>query len=403
MSKRWKRAGLVVGSFALALVASDVALSRWVIRNGQFRGRPLPPFAAVQTPQQRAWLERQEAEIAGRVPPDPTGLYDSELGWTNRLSSRSADGRVSFNTLGARGTREYARQRPSGAQRIVAFGDSYTFGDEVADAEAWPAQLEGLDPAIEVLNFGVAGYGTDQALLRFRRDGRGFEADVALLGMLIENIGRNVNRYRPLYYPSSGSCAAKPRFILDGGVLRVVPLPFFERRELIAAIADGSVLERLAEHEYWRAHQDLGPWRHSAWARIACAFDAYSARQPSRLWRDTGGEPFRVTLAILEQFCREARASGARSALVVLFPREAELEALEADGAPYWSALHDALNQRSIEYVDVSGPLLAAWRAARTSPREGALFKGGHLGPGGNRVVADSLRTWLAKHRAAER
>jgi lysophospholipase L1-like esterase len=403
MSKRWKRAGLVLGSLALLLALVDVALARWFIEGDQFRGRPLPPFRAVATDAQRAWLARQQDELAGRAVPDPTGVFDSELGWTNRPSSRSADGRVSFNSVAARGTREYARQRPSGVRRIVAFGDSFTFGDEVADGDDWPAQLEAQGPAFEVMNFGVAGYGTDQALMRFRRDGKSREADVALLGMLIENIGRNVNRYRPLYYPSSGSCGAKPRFFLDQAALRPVPLPFAERAELVAAIADGSVIERLAEHEYWNDHRDLGLLGHSALGRIVCAFDAYSARQPKRLWRDPSGEPFRVTVAILDQFCREAKASGAETALVVLFPRQAELESLEADGEPYWTKLHEALRARSIDFVDVSEPLLAAWHPSDGSTpggsTPGAIFQGGHLSRAGNRVVADALRAWFTEHR----
>lgn len=398
MSKRWKRAGLVLGSLALLLAVSDVVLARWFIEDDQFRGRPLPPFRAVATTAQRAWLARQQDELAGRVPPDPTGTFDAELGWTNRPSSRSLDGRVSFNSLAARGPREYARARPSGARRIVAFGDSFTFGDEVADGDDWPAQLEARDPAFEVMNFGVAGYGTDQALMRYRRDGKSRDADVALLGMLVENIGRNVNRYRPLYYPSSASCGAKPRFYLDKGTLRAVPLPFTERAELVASIADGSVIERLAEHEYWGEHQDVGLLRHSALGRIACAFDAYSARQPQRLWRNESGEPFRVTVAILDQFCREAKASGAETALVVLFPRQAELESLEAEGAPYWHTLHEALRQRSIDFVDVSQPLLSAWHPSDGSAN-GAIFQGGHLSRTGNRIVAETLRAWYAEHR----
>ncbi len=395
MSKRFKRAGLVLGSLALLLVAADVALSRWFIEGGQFRGRPLPPFRAVMTAPQRAWLARQEDEISGRVPPDPTGLFDPELGWTNRPSSRSADGRVSFNSLGARGSREYARERPAGVRRAVAFGDSFTFGDEVADGDDWPAQLESIDPTFEVMNFGVAGYGTDQALLRYMRDGKSRDADVAVLGMLIENIGRNVNRYRPLYYPGSASCGAKPRFFFERGVLRPVPLPFVDRAELVASIADGSVIGRLSEHEHWSDHQDLGWFAHSALLRILAAFDAYSARQPRRLWPDVEGEPFRVTVAILEQFAREARSSGAPTALVVLFPRQAELEALAEEGTPYWSTLHAELRRRSIDFVDVAQPLLAAWRGDAGA----SIFQGGHLSRAGNRVVADSVRAWFAEHR----
>ncbi len=48
---------------------------------------------------------------------------------------------VTFNALGLRGP-ELAPRRPEGALRVLALGDSITFGYHVADAETWPAQLE---------------------------------------------------------------------------------------------------------------------------------------------------------------------------------------------------------------------------------------------------------------------
>ena len=49
---------------------------------------------------------------------------------------------------------------------VTLYGESMTYGDEVTDAEAWGnvlAQRLGC----RVGNFGVGGYGSDQALLRF--------------------------------------------------------------------------------------------------------------------------------------------------------------------------------------------------------------------------------------------
>lgn len=48
---------------------------------------------------------------------------------------------------------------------MIAVGDSFTAGSEVADAETWPAQLERLIDG-PVINAGVGGYGTDQMILR---------------------------------------------------------------------------------------------------------------------------------------------------------------------------------------------------------------------------------------------
>jgi hypothetical protein len=51
---------------------------------------------------------------------------------------------------------------------ISVYGDSFTFSDEVSDAEAWP-NLLAEELRCEVRNYGVSGYGVDQAVLRFEK------------------------------------------------------------------------------------------------------------------------------------------------------------------------------------------------------------------------------------------
>ena len=99
------------------------------------------------------------------------------------------------------------------------------------DDYTYQAFLEAHEPRVEALNFGVPAYGTDQALLRLSREGlRG--ARVAVLSLLLENIGRNVNRWRPLWTPRTLTPLAKPRFVLEGGALRLVPQPFEDPRAI---------------------------------------------------------------------------------------------------------------------------------------------------------------------------
>src|SRR5439155_12092273 len=80
--------------------------------------------------------------------------------------------------------------------RIAAFGDSFTHCDGVANSFTWEYLLERLNPALEVLNFGVGGYGTDQALLRYELEGMAFHPHIAILGFLPENIHRVVSVFR---------------------------------------------------------------------------------------------------------------------------------------------------------------------------------------------------------------
>jgi|TARA_B110000438_G_scaffold284950_1_gene314521 hypothetical protein len=50
-------------------------------------------------------------------------------------------------------------------KKILAVGDSYTFGDQVSNNETWPSCLE-KNTKIQVDNAGVSGYGTSQAIRR---------------------------------------------------------------------------------------------------------------------------------------------------------------------------------------------------------------------------------------------
>src|SRR5262249_47022611 len=82
------------------------------------------------------------------------------LGW--RYAAIYRKGLNRLNAAGLRSDHEYQKTPPSGLLRIAAFGDSFVYGSEVDGKEAWPAVLE-QNRRIEVLNYGVPGYGTDQA------------------------------------------------------------------------------------------------------------------------------------------------------------------------------------------------------------------------------------------------
>jgi hypothetical protein len=353
-----------------------------------FTWRPLPPFGRGED--QREWLERSERELEDGTPSWGYSRFDPTLGWTTRPGFVSDEGSIHVNAQGLRATREYAETPPAGARRVIVCGESFTFCEEVADAEAWPARLEALVPGLAALNYGVGGYGTDQALLRVAKEARG-PAEALLVGFMLENIGRNVNRYRPLWYPRAQP-AAKPRYVLGTGGLELVPQPFGSRAELVAAVRSGEVLARLAEHEYWSA-DGLPDWlAWSAAARLAAGREAYAARELPRLYADTAGEPFRTTLALLEAFRGEAARLGARLTVLV-FPTRADLEQWLVHGQRPWSTLLAALAARGIDVLDLTEALADAARASGTPD---PLYAESHLSPLGNDVVARAIAPRLA-------
>lgn len=383
----WARVGLALG----VLVVSDLLLARTWLADGRLGKRPLPPFGRLASAAQEAALERLTADR-----PDPHSItaFDRELGWCVRPNSGRAGGEYQVGPLGARGTRAYAPAPPAGTVRLACFGDSFTFGDEVRDAWTFEALLESLDPRVEALNFGVPAYGTDQALLRLRREGL-HGAQVALLGLLLENIGRNVNRYRALWTPRTETPLAKPRFVLAGGELTLVAQPFASARELAAAVRDGTVLARLAEHEHWRGRPEIPTGEWSALGRLLGGLVAYRARSPERLWLDRQGEPRAVTLALVEAFRRESTALGARRALVLVLPMKEELDEFRASGRAYWAELVDELARRGIEHLDLAPALAAEEARLETEGTGQTLWVAAHLSSVGNLVVARELLAWL--------
>lgn len=389
---RKRKLPLVLASLA-SLVLADVLVSAFLIHDGVFLGQPLPPFEAITHPRQSAWLDGLGAEEESGI-----GTFDAELGWTWRPSSRieGEDGVFTINALGARGPREYEREPPAGVTRLLFFGDSFTFCDEMGDWAAFQHIFEKQHPRFEAINFGVSGYGTDQAFLRYRALGRDLGADVVFIGILLENVGRNVNRYRPLWSTATGFCATKPRFVLGGAGLELLAQPYATRNELRDALLGADLFDDIGEHEYWLARPRVPTGRWSSLARIAGGFMATRERSPQRLWQEVDGEPFRVTLAILEAFHREALADGARLAPILIFPAREDIRDHAVPGRPYWNDFLAELERRELPYLNLIPALLERYLEEETRPEDGTVFYKGHLSSVGNAVVAEELHEWLS-------
>ena len=81
-------------------------------------------------------------------------------------------------------------------RRIAIVGDSFTFGLEVPYGQTWGHQLEVLlGPGVQVLNFGVDGYGVDQAFMRYQRDVAAWRPDVAILSVIDDDLRRTMGVY----------------------------------------------------------------------------------------------------------------------------------------------------------------------------------------------------------------
>jgi hypothetical protein len=153
--------------------------------------------------------------------------YDQELVGvtTPGIRQRVGGDLYRHNEAGMRAEREYDPTPPPDVLRIAAFGDSFTYCHEADFNDCWTEQLEESWSGSETLNFGVPGYGPDQAWLRYQREGRAYAPSVVLIGYMTENINRVVNRYRPSLAPITNLLATNPRFLLEGDGLRLLENP----------------------------------------------------------------------------------------------------------------------------------------------------------------------------------
>jgi hypothetical protein len=319
---------------------------------------------------------------------------DRELGWSIKPNGRS--GALTATAEGLRGAPGSAASAsvPEGRIRVSVYGDSFTHGDGVALEDTWAGQLERLRTGVQVLNFGVPAYATDQALLRFRRDGRRFAAQVHILGIWPEDLVRNLSVARFYLAPGGNLSASKPRFVLGpGGALALVNSPVLARDEFLDSLLQRRVAPVLAL-DYWY-HEDeqrfpLHYHLHSLRAALS-VHNAYQRQQTRRrLYFEREGEALQLAAAIAAAFRDEAQALGA-SAYVALIPMR-ELLHEQASGA---FPLAGLLRSRAIEVLDFA-PAFAA-RAAEAGI--GSLYlPDGHLTALGNRLIAEEVARQLAPH-----
>ena len=125
--------------------------------------------------------------------PDEVRGYSLRPGAAGRYRREGA-AHVSINSDGLR-DREHARRKPANTLRIAVVGDSYAEAFQVEREQAFWSVLEQrlrACPAlagreVEVINFGVSGYGTAQELLTLREKVWGYAPDVVLLAVTTNN------------------------------------------------------------------------------------------------------------------------------------------------------------------------------------------------------------------------
>lgn len=132
-------------------------------------------------------------------------------------------GYVQFNAEGWR-DEEHPFNKPAGQLRIAVLGDSFTEAKHVDNENTFPHIVEqtlrksdGKD--VEVLNFGVAGFGTAQQFLALKHHVLRYDPDVVLLAFYSGNDVTDNHRqlkktnYVPYYVFQDGALVLDDRFL----------------------------------------------------------------------------------------------------------------------------------------------------------------------------------------------
>ncbi|MFQ5515862.1 MAG: SGNH/GDSL hydrolase family protein [Myxococcota bacterium] len=147
---------------------------------------------------------------------NPLVRHHPVLGWAMRENVQGTHGAVTTGAYGVRMNSTRIRELP--AHAILAVGDSFVAGSEVADDESWPAQLE-RELGEPVVNAGTGAWGVDQIVLRAEELLPVLSPHTLIIGILTEDTLRN-------NYVLYGG-GYKPYFDVVGGELKLrgTPVP----------------------------------------------------------------------------------------------------------------------------------------------------------------------------------
>lgn len=272
------------------------------------------------------------------------------------------------NSLGLRGGELRPTLTPE-EFRVLAIGDSCTFGKGVHERETWPRQFEALIDAalpegqrVLVANAGVNGYSSGDYLEVLRQRGAELSPQLVIVGYNLNDFPNQTKQTDERVHQGQGNLrAAIPRGMRD-------------------------YLSRFASFRWLRAtYYVMNRERdYAAAERMAGAARNQNARDPKRVARE---------IANLEAMAAESAAMGAKFC-VFLFPYESQVYLNSYDAASVeW--LRGLCAERNIPFVSVVDEFRTA-AASETPPRR--LFLRGdryHPNAEGYGIVAAKVLTMV--------
>ncbi len=401
---------LLVVSVSLSFVLFDLSL-RLIVKPsphsyGSLFGRELPPFPVIPyniIPSKAERIESYKAvteyldkegnvltfaDLSGRKREDDLLDYVLMENW------RSPNDWFITNSLGARSDREYEREIPDKRFRILAFGDSFTAGEQVPQWETWTQKLEEKDAALEVINFGSSGYGMGQAYRSYLQVREKLDYDLVLMNPVpFADLYRDVNVMR--YLPNRwNSFKPQSRYVLKDGELQLIRSPYQDLEDMLTRNPDRPsklLLNHLTLYEpfyFPEFHEDRSI------LRFSICYKLFRSRQYQKTKKDLfasihepESEAMQINMKIFEKMSEQARTDRAEL-LLVLHPGNFGTEEYKKRGGFYrkWNGISQAISIEHDRFYDLLPYLLEIPESELDVGMDGT-----HYGPSTNEKIADAL------------
>lgn len=337
-------------------------------------------------------------------------LVPDRTGWRETPNNRVW---ININSKGLR-DRDYGYQKKSDVYRILSLGDSFTEAMQVPLEQAFHSQLETSlnmsgNGRYEVINAGVASFGTSNQLLFYRDEGKKYDPDLVMLAFYIGNDVKD-NDYK---MKGEGS----PYFYMQDGELVLKNYPYSTRGGSVKNfLHKNSNAYHLVKRALWQGPPGLLSWMKKVGLvhKSGTAIDTegvYGVPTShlfwSNNWRDSTDwkRAWEITRALLAQLHRETAAHGTKL-MVVIIPAAIQVYEIEwakvmgAYPTDEWhsqvpnSILTDCLEEEGIIYLDLLPYFMKARRSDVIDQFYG-LPKDGHWNSGGHEIAAKAIYQYL--------
>jgi lysophospholipase L1-like esterase len=213
-------------SFALSLVVAEIAV------------RLVRPQAVMTVSR-------------GLYEPDEPRRYRIAPGFRGRIANQAEfDTEVAINREGLRGPE--IGPKPAGGVRILAIGDSFTFGVGAQQEETWPARLERRLRNAQVLNAGAPGFGVPDEVAWFERHGVGLDPDVVVVAVFLANDLQDASPDQPKVAVVDGALVVPGE---TGGLRRWLYYHSHLFRLLKSSVLEGRARSLLGLKEPWATRE----------------------------------------------------------------------------------------------------------------------------------------------------